>query len=216
MPCYGMTESVVGSTNSPLGRGPVQGPEGHVSVGTPFAGLRVEAPNGLPSGPISLAGDWLFDGYHTTDGFIASPEGWYDTGDHGFTHGGELYVIGRRGEMATSAGRNIFAEDIEDVVYDAERDKVRACAAFRLEEDGHRFGLMVELSTLPERSPIEASLLATRVRAAVSSALGVRVQPVLVVCSGTIPRTISGKVQRALCREVSADDLGHRLLSRCP
>jgi fatty-acyl-CoA synthase len=212
MPCYGMAESIVASTGMPLGHGPVRGPGGHVSVGRPFGGLRVEAPDGLPAGPIRLAGDWVFDGYHTVDGYTRTPPGaWFDTGDEGFVHDGDLYVLGRRDEVVHAAGRNIFAEDIETAVYDAGGRGVKACAAFRLDAVGQRFGLMIEVPGRPQHSP---DALAVEMRAAVSAALGVRVHTVLVVRPGTIPRTTSGKVQRARCRDLhAAGGLARRLLT---
>jgi acyl-CoA synthetase (AMP-forming)/AMP-acid ligase II len=210
-PCYGMAESVVGTCAPPIGRGPVRGPDGHVSVGRPFGGLRAAAPDGPPAGPIQLAGDWIFDGYHTADGFTpTTPGSWYDTGDDGFIHDGELYVLGRRGEVVHAAGRNIFAEDIEAAVYDASGHGVKVCAAFRLGAQ-QQFGLMIEIPGKPADSP---DALAVAMRAAVSAALGVRVHLVLVVRSGTIPRTTSGKVQRGQCRDLHArGELDRRLLA---
>jgi fatty-acyl-CoA synthase len=211
-PSYGLAESVVGSTKTPLGRGPIRGPDGHVSAGRPLRGLRLEAPDGVPAGPIRLAGDWVFDGYHTVDGYVATPAGdWFDTGDHGFVHDGEIYVLGRRDEVMHSAGRNIFAEDVETAVYDAGGVGVKCCAAFRLSGADQQFGLMIEIPARPRRSP---DTVAAQMRAAVNVALGVRVHTVLVVRPGTIPRTTSGKVQRSRCRDLHArGELGHRLLT---
>ena len=39
---------------------------------------------------------------------------WYHSGDFGFSHKGEYFVIGRADDVIIIAGRNIFPEDIED------------------------------------------------------------------------------------------------------
>ncbi|ONH59752.1 hypothetical protein CcI49_13410 [Frankia sp. CcI49] len=215
MPSYGLAEGVVGTTTARLGRGPIQGPGGRVCVGRPLPGVVLEAPDGPPGGPVELGGSWVYEGYHTVDGFRPAPsDGWFDTGDDGFVHDGELYVLGRRNEVVAVAGRNVFAEDIEMIVLDAQADGVKACAAFRLKDADQDFGLMVEVPVRPRRSPEEVAVLGAQVRSAVSSTLGVRLKTVLLVRPGTIPRTTSGKVQRAECRELHAEGgLKRRLLT---
>jgi acyl-CoA synthetase (AMP-forming)/AMP-acid ligase II len=42
--------------------------------------------------------------------------GWYYSGDHGFTDGDELYVIGRKKDLIITAGNNVFPEDVEAAV----------------------------------------------------------------------------------------------------
>jgi acyl-CoA synthetase (AMP-forming)/AMP-acid ligase II len=211
-PAYGLAESTVGTTLSTVG--PAQGPGGHVCVGQPLAGMSVKATAGPVPGPIHIRGDWLFDGYFTVDGYIPTPAGdWFDTGDEGWIHDGGLYVHGRRAEVIAVAGRNVFAEDLEAAVYDAEVGNVGACAAFRVGEGGNQFGLMIEVPTRPRRSPAEIEALGRRARAAASAAAGVRVDAVMLVRSGAIPKTTSGKVQRGRCRHLAADGLGRKLLT---
>jgi acyl-CoA synthetase (AMP-forming)/AMP-acid ligase II len=42
--------------------------------------------------------------------------GWYWSGDLGFIHEGELYVIGRKKDLIIVAGKNIYPQDIEEIV----------------------------------------------------------------------------------------------------
>jgi acyl-CoA synthetase (AMP-forming)/AMP-acid ligase II len=201
-PSYGLAEGVLGVSRTPLGRGPRQGPGGLVSVGTAVAGARLRVPAGVAPGPLELGGDWVFDGYHTEDGFAATVGDWHDTGDAGLVHDGELYVLGRRDETVTSAGRNLFAEDVESVAHWAVGEVVCGCAAFRSPVDPNRFGLVVEVNPRTVGDADAAGELARRIRTAVTEALGTRLTPVLVTRVGAIPRTTSGKVRRARCREL--------------
>ncbi|WP_433337815.1 AMP-binding protein [Spirillospora sp. CA-294931] len=214
-PAYGLAEGTVGVSYSPVGRGPLRGPGGHVSVGRPLPGLEVRAPGPDAPGPIMLRGDWLFDGYHSGAGFEAfRPGDWFDTGDQGFVHEDELYVLGRRGEVVTVAGRNVFAEDVEAVAHQAGGRLVRCCAAFRDPGASGRFGLMVEADPRLVKGEEAARELARAVHAQVAESLGTRPAPVLVVRLGAIPRTTSGKVQRDLCRSLHRDGLiGRRLIT---
>ena len=215
-PCYGLAENVVGVSCKETGVDPRLGPGDHVALGVPLPGVSVRAPQGLPPGPVLMRGAFLFDGYHTVDGYRPAPaEGeWHDTGDDGFIQDGELHVVGRRAEVVSMGGHNVFAEDVEAAVHDTGGEDVRACAAFRLSTSGQQFGLMVEVPPRPVRTPDEIAAIGARTRAAVRDALGVRVATVLLVRAGTIPRTTSGKVQRAHCRTLHAGgQLGRRLLA---
>jgi acyl-CoA synthetase (AMP-forming)/AMP-acid ligase II len=210
-PVYGLAENVAAVTGRP---GPLVGPADHVSAGPPLAGVSVRAPAGLPAGPVHIRSEYLFQGYYTVDGFDPAPAGgWYDTGDDGFISDGELYVVGRRAEVASIAGRNVFAEDIEAAVRDAAGLGIRTCAAFRVPGEVQQFGLMAEVPPHGASAPDELAELGARTRAAVTAAVGVRIRPVLLVRASTIPRTPSGKVQRAHCRALHAEgQLGRRLL----
>jgi len=214
IPVYGLAESTVGTTWAGTSTGPIRGPGDQVCVGGPVPGMSVQAPGGLVPGPVRIRGRWVFDGYFTGDGYLpTSAHEWYDTGDEGFIRDGGLYVQGRRAEVVAAAGRNVFAEDIEVAVYDAGGADIRTCAAFRLDAVEQEFGVMIEVSARPRRSPAEISAIGQRARAAVIKAIGIRVNTMMLVRPGTIPKTTSGKVQRAQCRTLHADGLGRRLLA---
>ncbi|WP_113699109.1 AMP-binding protein [Nonomuraea lactucae] len=204
-PSYGLAEGIVGSTSRPLFGGPTQGPGGHVSLGAPLGGVRLRAETGGEPAPIHLAGDWLFEGYQTAEGFVPRQGEWWDTGDAGFVHDGELYVLGRRDEVITLAGRNIFAEDVEAVGHDVGGPRVGACAVFRDSIDSGRFSMLAEVDHALVTSPDEATALARQIRSAVTDTLGTRLTSIRIVRRGTIPRTTSGKVQRAQCRALHSD-----------
>lgn len=215
MPGYGLAEGTVGVTVTPPGGGPRLGPAGYVSVGVPFPGVELRVP--VPSasvGPVQLRGDWLFRGYHTADGFKPVAAGdWFDTRDAGFVHEGELYVLGRRDEVLTMAGRNVFAEDVESIAYEAGGPLIRVCAAFRSPAT-ERFGLMAEANPRLVKDAEDARKLGQLIQVSVSKVLGTRLDPVLVVRMGVIPRTTSGKVQRAKCRTLcGADEISHRIMA---
>lgn len=215
MPCYGLAEGTVGVTLNPPDRGPLLDRSGHVSAGRPMPGTELRLPADGARGPVQMRGDCLFSGYHTAAGFEPVPAGeWYDTGDDGFAVDGELYVIGRRAEVLSLAGRNVFAEDVESVTQQVGGAGVRACAAFRHEGAAGRFGLMVELDPRQVAGSGAALEVARRIQSSVAQTLGTRPAPLLIVRLGTIPRTTSGKAQRAQCRSIYATgEVGRRVLA---
>lgn len=69
-------------------------------------------------GEITIQSDSLFGGYFNRPDVTAQvfQNGWYWSGDLGFIHDGELYVIGRKKDLIIVAGKNIYPQDIEEIV----------------------------------------------------------------------------------------------------
>ncbi|MFJ2580763.1 fatty acyl-AMP ligase [Kitasatospora aureofaciens] len=160
-------------------------------------------------GPNVAAGYWqqpgptaaLFDRVLTTaDG---GEHGWLRTGDLGFLHDGEVFVLGRIKDAIIVHGANHAASDIEDTVRRAVPEAVpTAVAAFAVpggDGEGDRLVVVVELVAGPQSA--EDIGLRRRVRAAVAERHGVRPYDVLAVRRGSLPRTTSGKLRRGDCRD---------------
>ena len=114
-----------------------------VSSGAPIAGVEIEILDEdrgrLPDdriGEIAIRSVSLFDGYRNNPGKTAEVlvDGWYLSGDYGFRHGGELYVIGRKKDLLIVAGKNIYPEDIEDALARVEGIVPGRVVAFGLED----------------------------------------------------------------------------------
>ncbi|MGH7784569.1 MAG: AMP-binding protein, partial [Candidatus Binatia bacterium] len=69
-------------------------------------------------GEILICSDSLFGGYYNRPDLTADAiqDGWYWSGDLGFRLDGELYVIGRKKDLIIVAGKNIYPQDIEEIV----------------------------------------------------------------------------------------------------
>lgn len=96
-----------------------------VSSGTTISGCQVrivdETGKDLPEdavGEIALTSVSMFDGYrnYPEKTAVVLRDGWFYSGDVGFLHQGELYVIGRKKDLIIIAGKNLYPEDIEDAV----------------------------------------------------------------------------------------------------
>ncbi|MBE2281176.1 MAG: AMP-binding protein [Ignavibacteriaceae bacterium] len=78
---------------------------------------RNEVENGA-IGEIAITSVSMFDGYRnypekTAEVLIGE---WFYSGDFGFMIGEELFVIGRKKDIIIVAGKNIYPEDVEDIV----------------------------------------------------------------------------------------------------
>lgn len=185
-----------------------------VDCGAPVPGteVRILDENGAPCGP-GLVGRVQFRGPSTTPGYFRMPEataatredGWWDTGDMGYLRDGRLRVTGRRKDLIIIRGANYLPTDFEIAAEQVPGVRPGGVVAVgRTDNDGmsEELHLIVESSLAPE----EYDALARAVRAAVSKRTGVLAAGVRVVAPRSIPKTTSGKVQRAAARHLLEDD----------
>jgi acyl-CoA synthetase (AMP-forming)/AMP-acid ligase II len=119
------------------------------------------------------------------------------TGDAGYLSGGRLVVTGRTTDILIRRGTNYHAADIEQAAVAAEPALRPVAAAFMADGVPADEIVIVVEARGQAGSPGE---LAARTRKRVLAASGLTVDTVVVGPPGTVPRTSSGKVQRALCR----------------
>ncbi|MFF4255341.1 fatty acyl-AMP ligase [Streptomyces sp. NPDC001663] len=133
----------------------------------------------------------------------AGPGGWLRTGDLGTVLDGQLIVTGRLKDLIVVDGRNHYPQDVEATAQDAHpavrRDRL---AAFGVPGGaGERVVVVAEHVRAMHLAEIDVPAVVRAVRAAVSGRHGLRLAEVVLVTPGTVPRTSSGKVSRALARE---------------
>jgi len=127
---------------------------------------------------------------------------WLHTGDLGFLSRGELFVTGRLKDLIIARGRNLYPQDIENTV-EAEIEIIRRgrVAAFPVEIDGvEGIGIAAEVSR-GARKFLDSRAVFAAISEAVALAHQEAPSVILLLNSGALPRTSSGKLQRAACRE---------------
>ncbi|MEU0245603.1 fatty acyl-AMP ligase [Streptomyces sp. NPDC006235] len=132
----------------------------------------------------------------------AAPGGWLRTGDLGTVLEGQLVVTGRLKDLIIVDGRNHYPQDVEATAQDADpavrRDRL---AAFAVPGGaGERVVIVAEHARTVRLAELDVPAMARAVRGAVSARHGLRLADVVLVPPGTVPRTSSGKVSRALTR----------------
>jgi acyl-CoA synthetase (AMP-forming)/AMP-acid ligase II len=119
--------------------------------------------------------------------------GYLRTGDLGFLLGGDLHVCGRIKDLIIVNGRNYLPDDVERAALTV--PGVRAAMAFQTQQawsgDGGGAKLVIAAeAAVPEQ--IDPTLL----HHAVTSALGMSVDDIVLVGRGQLPKTSSGKPRR--------------------
>ena len=220
-PCYGLAEATLAVAIWPRATPLKLDPSGRfVSVGGPCRGVSVRIVPRAEDGPavalppnvdgeVCVKSPGVMKGYYNNPEATArvlSEDGWLRTGDLGFLDdAGLLYITGRIKDVMILGGENVIPADIEEVV-DAVAG-VRYSAAVGIESD--RTGtqrLHVVAEVRDESAPRERlhDLVRETVHR-VHERRGHRPARVLLVRSGTIPKTSSGKIQRSRLAEMIQD-----------
>lgn len=153
-------------------------------------------------GSVLVHGDSVMMGYYNnpeeTNKALRS-DNWLDTGDIGFLFEGDLFITGRRTDVIIVNGRNIRAQDIEELAEQQPEVRSREASAFGVnDEDGTTTIVLViecRLTSVTERQS-----LTTRLQQFVYMAFGVNCV-VELVPPHTLPRTSSGKLSRFAARQ---------------
>ncbi|WLE63029.1 amino acid adenylation domain-containing protein [Burkholderia plantarii] len=185
-----------------------------VSCGTPPSGHEIaiverESGAALPAGAIGeilVRGPSVAAGYwrraDATAASFVERDGavWLRTGDLGFVHDGELFVAGRIKDLLIVRGRNLYPQDLELAIErDVELVRRGRVAAFAVEVQGQEgIGIAAEVSR-NVRKIATPEAIAAALTEAVAIACGEPAAVVVLLNPGGLPKTSSGKVQRAAC-----------------
>ena len=121
------------------------------------------------------------------------------TGDLGFLEEGELYVTGRIKDLIILHGVNHYPQDIEHTISHCHpRLRPDTGAAFTIDSDGHE--RLVIVYELERRTQGDLAEVFSAIRRAVSAEHEIQVEAIVLIKSGSIPKTSSGKIQRHACR----------------
>jgi acyl-CoA synthetase (AMP-forming)/AMP-acid ligase II len=136
------------------------------------------------------------------------------TGDLGFMAGNEFVFTGRHKDLIIVEGRNHYPQDIEKTVEKSHPALRPGCSiAFSIENDGQaQVNVVAELNKefQPDQEAARENDARVRVsekdiikavRREVAEEHQIRVQNVILIPPGTIPKTTSGKLQRNACKE---------------
>ena len=156
----------------------------------------------LRVGRVLVKGPSLMSGYlddpEATDRVILE-NGWLDTGDLGYMYRDNLYLTGRRKDIIIVNGRNIRAQDLEEIAEEMDEIRMGESSAFDIEtDDGRQVVVLVVECRLTEGTARQT--LIKHLQRKVYEGFGIYCY-VDLVAPHTLPRTSSGKLSRVAARK---------------
>ena len=227
-PAFGMAELAIGGAFPEPGRGLVvdrvdRGLIERSGVATPaaadaadvlaFAALgraipgldfRIVDPQTLNVLRDRHVGELQIRGTSVTPGYYKRPDAnaelfdgeWLRTGDLAYLVDGELFVCGRIKDVIIVGGRNIFPDEIERAVGAIDGVRAGNVVAFGVAGRGGKESVVVVAEVRTDDATLVRKHVAERVR----DTCGVPPKDIVLVASGTLSKTSSGKLQRSACR----------------
>ena len=125
------------------------------------------------------------------------------TGDLGFLEGEELYVTGRIKDIIIIKGQNHYPQDIEYTVensHPALKANSNSSAAFTVELNGSERLVVVQELERSYIRKLNSEEVITAINQAITAEHGLRPFAVVLIRTGSLPKTSSGKVQRSASR----------------
>ncbi|HEX3130263.1 MAG TPA: AMP-binding protein, partial [Thermoanaerobaculia bacterium] len=214
-PCYGLAEATLFVSGGEPGRAPRIDPprvgNGHAWMDQRIVIADPETREELPPG---AEGEIWVSGPSVAAGYWGNPEAterdfrarladgggpYLRTGDLGRLEDGELFVTGRIKDLIILRGRNHYPQDVELTAERSHPDiHPGGGAAFSVEIAGEE--RLVLIQEVERRRDQDLDGIAEAVRRAVAEEHEVQPYEVVLIRSGTIPKTSSGKVQRHAAR----------------
>lgn len=151
-------------------------------------------------GELLLRGTSVTPGYYKREAATAAMfhDGWLCTGDLAYLLDGELIICGRIKDVIIVGGRNVFPEDIERAVGGLEGVRAGNVIAFGMEGyKGKESVVVVAEVRVDDIDDVRESIHHRTLEVC-----GLPPRDVMLVKPGTLPKTSSGKLQRAKCREL--------------
>ncbi len=127
------------------------------------------------------------------------------TGDLGFVHAGDLYVTGRCKDLIIIHGLNYYPHDVELTVEHSHPALAHTgAAAFAVDIAGEERVVVFAEIQRTHLKRCDAGQVFAAITSAVSQDYGITLHAIALLGPRMLPKTSSGKVRRARCREMFA------------
>lgn len=190
---YGLTETAPVLTVATAG---VDDPGGTVGRPIPGVQIRIDSPDAFGAGEILAKGPNVMKGYFENDAAtraVFTDDGWLRTGDLGkIDDSGRLVIVGRAKDVVvTSAGENIYLDDIETLIGTIPDVVEYTLLGIPAAGGGERLALVARAAP-----NVTGDVAKERVRHALRAVATTYRPAVIEFVDDTLPRTATRKVKR--------------------
>jgi acyl-CoA synthetase (AMP-forming)/AMP-acid ligase II len=160
-------------------------------------------------GEIALRSNCMLSGYYHREDATeqAMLDGWYFTGDFGYIADGELYITGRKKDLIIVGGKNIYPQDIENILNDipgVHPGRVVAFGVLNEQLGTEDIGVVCEVET---EDPDQQAEIIKEIRSRIAQTTDTMAHYVHLVGPKWLLKTSSGKVARGANRQKFIDEV---------
>lgn len=194
-----------------------------VSCGKPIAEHRIRIVDDLDQeipdrhiGHLQFQGPSAMQGYHRnpTATQNAYHDGWWATGDYAYCADGELFITGREKDVIIKAGRNLYPQEIEEIVERIAGVRKGRVIAFGSQDQRSGTEKLIIVAESHEHNKPAQQRMRAEIIAQVANRMSLPPDEVIIAPPDTITKTSSGKLQRSACKK--AYESGKLLRHRTP
>lgn len=213
MPSYGMAEATLAISMADVDTQPLI--ENVVSCGRPLPGITIKIlplQNDLDQlsehqiGEICIKGPSVI---HTYLGTLQNPildsDGFMRTGDLGYLYQQQLFITGRIKDLIIIRGRNIWAQDVEWIIEQGISSLRSGDIAAISAQDNQTEILVIIIQCRFQEKTAQDELIKTTHRL-ISESMGIDAK-IILVTTGSLPFTSSGKLSRFKVKEMYQNNL---------
>lgn len=180
-----------------------------VACGMPIVGHEVRITDDeYQSLPERHVGRLMFTGPSTMQGYYNNPtatkvvlhDGWVDSGDLAYMADGEIFITGRRKDLIIKAGRNLYPSEIEELVGNIAGVRQGCVATFGVTDAERGTEHLVVVAETKEKDEVAREKILDEIKQTMSDTLDIVPDAVVLVKEHVVPKTSSGKLQRAACK----------------
>ncbi|KTD43378.1 AMP-binding protein [Legionella quateirensis] len=128
-------------------------------------------------------------------------QGWWDTGDLGYLADKELFITGRKKDLIIKAGRNLYPEEIEEIVNLIPNIRKGCVIAFGVNDQSNGTEQLIVVAETNEHKKETQIALRAAIIDKMAIELGIVPDHIVLVPPKTVPKTSSGKLQRSACKQ---------------
>jgi 1-acyl-sn-glycerol-3-phosphate acyltransferase len=128
--------------------------------------------------------------------------GWLDSGDLAYMADGEVFITGRRKDLIIKAGRNLYPVEIEEMVGVIPGVREGCVSVFGVTDKKDATEDLVVVAETREKNKAKRAEIIDKIKETISTSLDIVPDKVVLVSPHTVPKTSSGKLQRAACKKL--------------
>jgi len=188
-----------------------------LSSGKPLPNVQIrildEKGHDLPDrviGEIALHSNCMLTGYYNRPDVTekAFKDGWYLTGDYGYTLAGDVFVAGRKKDMIIVGGKNVYPQDLEMLSYEVPGIHAGRAVAFGIFDEKSGTEEVVIVAEVDTEDADERQKIADTLRQHITRNSAIALRYAHIVGKKWILKTSSGKTARSANREKFLQEIG--------